>query len=91
MNRSLGLVAALTVGFFIGSLLPVAGAHPESECPACVCPPPPPCPEDLDGDGIPDVMDVGQLQQHEEEAIQKALEAIRAVEKAEEEDARKGE
>jgi hypothetical protein len=97
-------LAVLTVGVLIGMTIPMAGAHPESECPPC------PCGFDSDGDGIPDLMDVGppfiltdpdpefhlprptsddteaaEDEAHDEEAVQRALDAIEAAEKGEEE------
>jgi hypothetical protein len=86
MKRQLGLFSTFLFGLMAGSLIPLALAHPESECPKCECPEPPPCPSvDLDGDGFPDNFDLMQQSAEEaaaeEAAIKKALEAI---EKAEE-------
>jgi hypothetical protein len=97
MKRNAGIAAIFTAGLLLGSILPIdfplAQAHPESECPKCECPEPPPCPVlDQDGDGIPDTLDAQldihhpqHVEEEDEEAIRKALEAI---EKAEEQEAR---
>ena len=78
MMRQIGLSATFILGLMAGSALPLALAHPEEEC-VCVCPECPPPMQDHDGDGIPDTLDV-DVGQEDEEAIKKALDAIKKAE-----------
>jgi hypothetical protein len=73
MKRSSAILAALAIGYLIGSVTPWANAHEETDCA-----PPPPCPECPICE-----IDIG-LETAEKaekaEAIRKALEAIQTVE-----------